>query len=221
MAFIIQSLETFDPMKLGYRAAQSVWGECAIDDSRDAIVMAQKIHHSVYPDQGFELFIGGKRIGFGFSHERKSDTYRPEKMYFEARWVVTNDMPEHEELEISSLMAEAIECLCGYSLTANDCLRGEIRIVAEKPSGPPNLEQVISKVNTLVQLCYTVEVASGQNASLLASSSAFQVGVVKRLREVILGNTHSRHLILNHPNSVVDLSRDARLALEWWKQSEH
>lgn len=223
MAFIVQKLTAIDPAKLGYLAAQVGWEECAIDEGRNIIAISHEIHHSNHPDQGFELWVDGRKVFFGFTHAPKWLAESPTQIFFEARWSVPSDLPEQEEKEISGIIVEAVRCLCAHSITASDGTVREIKVLAARPNPPPDLNQILSKVNTLVQMFFTAEAIKGREMAEIAASPAFQETVLLRLREFVLGNPRSRELLLKHiaDKGYAGLTVEARLAIEWWRLSEH
>lgn len=223
MPFLDYDLSSIDPKKFGFECQQAAWEKCAIDGSRNAIAISYKMHHSDHPHQGFLLFVCGRKISVGFSHQLKETSDSPSITYFEGRWIVDSEVPEHIVEEINNAIVEALQCLCNHALAVKDGRLHEIRVVAVRPAPPLTIEQVISRINTLVQICYTVEVARGHEVSAFAPNAEFQAGVLDRLRGVILGSPLSRGLLLGHlaENGLVGLSPEARLAVEWWRQSEH
>jgi hypothetical protein len=225
MTFRHQDLANLDLTPLGVDRAQENWEACVVDPLRDAAVIRCWTHYSEYPDQEFLLFLRKRKTVFIFSHSRNQTPEQPGLTYFKARWTVPDDIPEHEIGERNDAIAEAIQCMYGFDRKATDGGAREVRVTANLPDPPTplTLEAIIFRINTLVELSYSVERLKCRKEDELADSSTFQAEVVDRLRKVILRNPQSRALVLDYlsRNDVGAFTKEARRAVDWWKASEH
>ena len=205
--------------------------DAAVDDERNAIVVARTMHGSVERDDSLILYFNKRLFEFVFVQSPKTRSTGDYVLYdsprhilenkadwfYEAKWVVPEGMLAADMASVADMIVEAVRFL-RRSGTSPGGIQAEIKLSIHDPNVPPTLEELIARVNTVVALFHSNERLKLTERSP-SPARELQEAIQSALQGTALRTDYAKNLMLRHlhESGGAGLTPEARLALKSWK----